>query len=528
MQPAAAHQILTAGPWNPGLESAIPAELRPLTTLLRPENVATTFAEARELRDLTGLGWCDVVAFRPSRLALHEVLIRVSADLAVPDLGRVEDLGIQFRAMTRRLLAHMQPRMAELEALHRQARDDMHAFASRTLAGLDPDHAAAGAVEWTTASRPNALEQATLRALGIVASAILVKHGRLWGPRQVIASLAATIAGNAYGSEAIGRALDPWFREAARAEGYAELPPQQSPIVMNTKGASASGKTTIRPLQRRLAREIGADWSQFALVSPDIWRKQLLDYASLGEAFRYAGSFTGEELRIVDQKLDAHMARKSHAGRMSHLLIDRFRFDSFAAHSDEAGSNLLTRFGRVVYLFFMVTHPASLVQRAWNRGEEVGRYKAVDDTLAHAVEAYNGMPELFFTWIQRRDKRVHFEFLDNEVPAGERPLTAAYGWNDTLTILDAKPLIDVARYRRIDVNARSPEALFPNASLLADEHNRGFLDECLRRFARVRYADRATLRVTRIVENGGERSVDEPLREEDRRQTVGRWRADEA
>ena len=100
---------------------------------------------------------------------------------------------------------------------------------------------------------------------------------------------------------------------------------------------------------------------------------------------------------------------------MSHLLIDRFRFDSFAPDSDEAGSNLLTRFGQIVYLFFMITPPASLVERAWNRGLEVGRYKAVDDTLAHGVEAYSGMPELFFTWVARRDKRVHFEFLDNSV-----------------------------------------------------------------------------------------------------------------
>ena len=103
---------------------------------------------------------------------------------------------------------------------------------------------------------------------------------------------------------------------------------------------------------------------------------------------------------------------------MTHLLIDRFRFDSFAPDSDEAGSNLLTRFGEIVYLFLMITPPASLVERAWQRGLDVGRYKAVDDVLAHAVEAYAGMPGLFFTWANRTDKRVHFEFLDNSVRAG--------------------------------------------------------------------------------------------------------------
>ncbi|MGZ8263990.1 MAG: hypothetical protein ACXW2I_07290 [Burkholderiales bacterium] len=179
-----------------------------------------------------------------------------------------------------------------------------------------------------------------------------------------------------------------------RQLGLQLLPPQQSAVVMNTKGASASGKSTIRPLQRQLAAEIGTSWSEFALVSPDIWRKQLLDYSTLGSAFKYAGPFTGDELRIVDQKLDCYIARKAERGRMTHLPIDRFRFDSFAPDSEVAGSNLLTRFGKIVYLFFMITPPGELVERAWRRGLEVGRYKAVDDTLAHGVEAYSGMPQL--------------------------------------------------------------------------------------------------------------------------------------
>ena len=204
---------------------------------------------------------------------------------------------------------------------------------------------------------------------------------------------------------------------------------------MNTKGASAAGKSTMRPEQKMLARRIGVNWNDFALISPDIWRKQLLDYASLGPHYKYGGACTGDELRIIDQKLDRYMARKAQARGTTHLLIDRFRFDSFAPDSDEAGSNLLTRFGHTVYLFFMLTPPDAIVERAWQRGLEVGRYKAVDDLLAHNIEAYTGMPELFFTWALRDDKEVHYEFLDNTVPYGERPRTAAFGWNGELNVL---------------------------------------------------------------------------------------------
>ena len=512
--------------WHPGLESTIPAELRPLCTFLRPENVLTPAAEAREIHGFTGLPEADFVAFRPARLALHEVLIRVSADLTVPDSDRVEQMGINFRDMTRRILERLAPLRGRFESAHAKARADVLTIVRDRLERAPADAIASHAAAWREAKGASA-EGAALRALGRVVSALLVRHGRLWGPRDVIAAVAAGIAANEHGAAAIGELLQAPFLEAARAEGFRVLPPQKEPVVMNTKGASASGKTTIRPLQRRLAGEIGADWADFALVSPDIWRKALLDYGSLGAAYKYAGPFTGEELRIVDQKLDAYMARKAEAGRMTHLLIDRFRFDSFAPHSDEAGSNLLTRFGRVIYLFFMITPPASLVQRAWNRGLEVGRFKAVDDTLAHAVEAYSGMPNLFFTWAERADKRVHFEFLDNEVPAGARPITAAYGWNREITILDARPLRDIERFRHLDVNARSPEAVFPAGPATDERRDEGFLRECVRRFRVVRFADPRTGRVFRIIEEGRERAVDEPLPEEDRRHTVGRWNAAE-
>src|SRR4051812_33623760 len=98
------------GPWNPGIESPVPGRLLHLSTMFRPEHVYTTVAQARELRSLTGLGFSDLVAFRPERLALHEVLIRVSADFSVPDGSKIEDLGINFRRITGELLReHIEP-----------------------------------------------------------------------------------------------------------------------------------------------------------------------------------------------------------------------------------------------------------------------------------------------------------------------------------------------------------------------------------------------------------------------------------
>jgi hypothetical protein len=345
-------------------------------------------------------------------------------------------------------------------------------------------------------------ERAALLSLTRVVASMRAKHGRPWGDTSLLASLAVGMACNEHGSDAIGELIDPHIRKGAMAEGYRLLPPQQKPVVMNTKGASASGKSTMRPLQKKLAGEIGVEWSDFAVISPDIWRKFLLDYDRLASAYKYAGMLTGQEVGIIDQKLDRYMARKAERGGMSHLLIDRFRFDSFAPDSEEAGSNLLTRFGNLIYMFFMITPPHETVERSWKRGLEVGRYKAVDDLLAHNIEAYTGMPELFFTWALREGKRVHYEFLDNSVPFGERPRTIAFGWNGEMNVLDVKGMLDIDRYRKINVNATRPEEVYPDDRTMAPENNTQFLTQCARMLAAVNFAERDTGRVYAHLEAG--------------------------
>jgi hypothetical protein len=69
--------------------------------------------------------------------------------------------------------------------------------------------------------------------------------------------------------------------------------------------------------------------------------------------------------------------------------------------------------------------------------------------------------------------------------------------------------------------------VFPAAARPDDRRDGGFLRECVKRFDRVRFADPVSGRVHREIVKGVERAVDEPLTEEDRRHTVGRWSAAE-
>jgi hypothetical protein len=480
-------------------------ELLHLATIFRPENVFTGIAAARELRGLTGLPLSELVVFRPQRLALHELLVRVTADFAVPDGSRIEDLGLNFREIARRLLArHLEPAMSVIVDAYSNTRTQLesivNAALSRVPRGWGPNEIAA--LEHGASAAHDAPSAVAYKALARVMSAFFATQGRAWGTQDLIASTAVGMACNDCGSESIGRAIAPLLRDAATFEGYKLLPRQERPVVINTKGPSASGKSTLRPLQKKLAGAIGVQWSDFALISPDIWRKQLLDYASLGPAYKYAGPFTSEELQIIDRKLDRYMAVKHQHGEMTHLLIDRFRFDSFAPDSDEEGSNLLTRFGQLVYLFFVITPPELLVERAWKRGLEFGRYKAVDDTLAHSVEAYSGIPDVFFTWVHRSDKRIQFEFLDNTVRFGDRPRTVAFGDNHTFNVLDVKGILDIERYARVYIDAAAEGLLYSNPALLAPERNVAFLRRCIETFRWVNFVDQASGRIYLRIEAG--------------------------
>ena len=525
------------GAWHPGLESELPRELLPLATVFRRENVTTSLAEALELSDYCGLPPQDLVAFRPERLIIHELLVRVTAGVAVPDGTDYEDLGRNFREIASTILnKYIDPRLDDLKRLFEEKRSAASVVIARELSNLFSLRAEpAGDADQTSGTRwpfglankkrrprpqetaeqrerriildwskkaqaaDNRLDRLCFRALSRIATAVTARRGRLFADKELLTDLAVRLVCNDFGSEAIGDAIAPLIQEAAVREGYRSLSAQERPVIMNVKGASASGKSTMRPLQRALAKKLGFPWESFALISPDIWRKFLLDYGSLGSAYKYAGTMTGHEIEIIDKKLDRHMAVKAARGEMPHLLIDRFRFDSFTEGREP--TRLLTRFGDLVYMFFVITPPEMTVERAWKRGLQVGRYKAVEDLLAHNVEAYTGMPELFFTWALDPRRRVHYEFLDNSVAAGDRPLTVAFGWNGEMTILDVKRMLDVDRFRKIDIHAQKPEELYVGREL-APERNLEFLQRCARLIPIINFADRATGRLYARLEHG--------------------------
>lgn len=512
--------------WNPGVGAGIPREFRALETIFRPECAFTGVDEIDELAALTGLPHEELTAFRAQRLALHEIIIRVTADIAVAEGEEEEDFGRNFRRIAGRIRdAYVAPRLDEIERVHAELGRHAEILVRQILAATlfappAPEPARGWLDRWRAQRRPSAeaasvaerefrivaeykamglgtddaLLRAVYRSLYRVLGAIVGRRGRLGADQDLLVKLVVRHIANRHGSQLIGALIAPCVDAAIAQEGYVRVATRAAPVLISLKGASAAGKSSLRPMLKQLLREQGIAAEGYATISPDVWRRQLLDYESLGPAHKYAGHLTSRELMVIDGKLDRYIrdkADREHA--IPHLVVDRFRFDSFTAEKvARVLHETYARYVHTMYMYFIITPPEETVERGWRRALERGRYKAVEDFLAHGVEACRGMPKLLFKWLASPRPEYRYVFLDNRVPRGTFPRTIARGDRSGMVIYDPLALIDIERYQKVDIHARTPTVLYPPPAEMTVAANCGFLRECVRRIALIEFVDRET------------------------------------
>jgi hypothetical protein len=533
-------------PWNPGIESEIPLTFRELETIYNSDNVFTRLDEVKQLVAETGLSAMELILFRPQRLALQELIVRVTADIVVLEGEAEEDLGINFRAITKRIFDHyIQPHLEDLERSYASLCHRIEALTRQEINSvierLSPPRATAPTLwQRLTGSKPQSapqlsreerefelindykarqlegrdeLEVAVFRSLYRVLGAITRTRGFIGNDPQYLTHICVLHATNYLASRLIGRQLDELVRIAVEQESYALIPDAKSPVLFSLKGASASGKSYMRPMLRSKMASIGIADDAYGTISPDIWRKLLLDYESLGDSFKYAGRFTSHEISVIDAKLDRYIrgkANKSHS--IPHLVVDRFRFDSFASEKiARVLHNTYVRYIDTMYMYFIVTPPEATVERGWARGLERGRYKAVEDYLGHCVEAYEGMPKVLFKWLANKKPRYSFKFIDNSVAKGVAPTLIARGTQGWMQIFELEPLINIERYRRINIHATKPEQVAADPKDLTVEKNMGFLRQCISRINCVELVDANSNRCYVSIHSGKFEIVDRQL-----------------
>ena len=123
--------------WNPGLDSQLPREYLPLSTIFRAENASTSAAKADELSDFCGLPAEELVAFRVERLIVHELLVHVTTGIAVPDGGNDEDLGRNFRGIASTILNRFSaPHHRDLARMFEQLKHNASVIIAAELANI--------------------------------------------------------------------------------------------------------------------------------------------------------------------------------------------------------------------------------------------------------------------------------------------------------------------------------------------------------------------------------------------------------
>ena len=536
--------------WHPGLEADLPQRYKPLETIHRPTNVHSRLAEIPELMRLTGLAEEELVSFRAERLVLHELIVQVTADVVVLEGEEEELLGQQFRSIALKILndylaPHLPAFRQELDRLHDEIRDrvgrilaaafapeqaatkpETRSWLSRwfgkrppTRSRTDPRSIEERHLDLTRGIKEKGLaaedelERAIYKSAYRVLNSIGGTQGHIGVDRDLLVSLISQHVCNDFGSRHLGRQIAPHVQRAINEEGYERLPCASEPVLISLKGASAAGKSSLRPFLKDILRDLGIQPNQYGTVSPDICRRLLLDYEALGEAYKYAGRLAGKEVKLLDAKLDRYIRDKAERDHsIPHLLIDRFRFDSFSM--DKVPQLLDATYAKYIntmYFYFIVTPPEATVERGWERGLTRGRYKAVEDFLGHCVEAYDGMPKLLFKWLDSRRPRLEYHFLDNSVPKNTPPTTIAHGSREVLQILDPLGLVNIDRFRKINTLASCPAEVYPDDGSQAIARNCTFIRQCLTRVPEVRFVDAATGRTYLQVSAGRFSIVDSAI-----------------
>ncbi len=533
--------------WNPGIESEIPSAYRDLETIYNPENVFTRLSEVYELAAETGLSPEELVSFRPHRLALHELIVRVTADIVVLEGEHEEDLGINFRCIAHIIFnKYIIPKLIQIEhdfeSMRRRIEDmtlhhlEIALSPPKTASKLKPSL-------WArllgSGSKPSpvppsrqerefelinnykqlglaaddALSAAVYRSMYRVLGSIATTRGFLGNDPQYLKNICVRHACNYLGSQNIGNKVGALVTEAISAEEYQRIADAETPILISLKGASAAGKSSLRPMLSEMMKELGIEDHGYGTISPDIWRRMLLDYDTLGGNYKYAGRFTSHEINIIDTKLDHYIrAKADHRHSIPHLMVDRFRFDSFASEKiARVLHKTYVRYIDTMYMYFIVTPPEATVERGWERGLVRGRYKAVEDFLGHCIEAYAGMPKLLFKWLANDKPKYIFEFLDNSVPMGTYPKLIARGTQGEMQIYRLAPLIDIDRYQRINVLATRPQDVAAAPEQLKVDKNIGFLRQCIAKFKLIEFVDEKTDRSFLVIRSGSFEVSDDRL-----------------
>lgn len=197
---------------------------------------------------------------------------------------------------------------------------------------------------------------------------------------------------------------------------------------------------------------------------------------------------------VIDSKLDRYIRFKANRDRaIPHFLIDRFRLDSFSSDKVERIlHNTYAKYVHIMYMYFLVTPPEETVERGWRRALECGRYKATEDFLGHCIESYAGMPNILFKWLSYRRPEYRYHFLDNSVPKGVAPKTIAFGTQGEIAIYDPVALVNIERYQKLNIYAKSRADVYPLAPAMDVEKNTGFLNKCIGQIRKVSFIERAT------------------------------------
>lgn len=236
-----------------------------------------------------------------------------------------------------------------------------------------------------------------------------------------------------------------------------DIPPASQRLLLLVAGGQASGKGSSVAQLKYSAQQAGIEWSNISKGGGDIFRSLLLDHGAVPPNL-YQQMCQDEASLVSHNKVFTALDKMAEQGKAPHVFIEQI-------YVGKEKIEMALKEGGTAYIVVVSTEVNDAVERAFLRGIDTGRFETVRGILT----AHKGMAvQLPDRLSECADKSVFIRIVDNNVSKGEQPIKVADidCINKTIQVYDKQKLERFISKTAINIYATHPDDVY-NKTLMA-------------------------------------------------------------
>ncbi|MCX7091247.1 MAG: hypothetical protein NTU48_07355 [Legionellales bacterium] len=412
----------------------------------------------------------ELVSFRPERIALHQAIATVITSVQYQPKTPAEAAALEhdpiFIRIAQQVIVQMQTDIAAASASLMETRIRIEAQVTALLAQIEEIDATEDAtvrarkkIEMLRENEGNDLinKITSFQAL-IPPDAELGDHVAGYNKRKALIALTTDAIYAEEATKTMTQLAQSHVCRLAEAGEIAiiEPPRPEERKLFLIAGGQASGKGSAYALLKYNAEKSGRSWPNVSKGGGDTFRRLLLDADTVHpELF--------SQLSTPEASYVSHTIVK---GKLDHMAQNKIAPDIFIEQlylGQDKIDLALTNEG-AAHAVFVSTDIEKAIDRAFQRGEETGRYENVKGILSAHRGSTMQLPERL---IENAGKSLYVTIVDNNGKKDSQPVTIAQinCLDRTITIFDPEKMLNFIKKTAINVDATSAEQCYDSTKV---------------------------------------------------------------